>query len=177
MQDFIWTDIFMANELENYYFILQSLLSIWDWSFLILCIYNWKIRKSPQEIHSIHPTLSRGKQNFAEINEFPCFWKFNFVIWSTYNFMVNNAVNNHVSRRPLTCTFTNINSIHNVKMGRQNKTLACKNAFGFFPKTCNTCVIMRKPSDKPKLRTTKYLTRKPQGWWGHQKQGKSEKLS
>lgn len=43
MQDFIWTEIFMANELENYCFILQTLLSMWDWAFLVLYIYGWKL--------------------------------------------------------------------------------------------------------------------------------------
>lgn len=65
--------------------------------------------------------------------------------------MVNNAVNISISRRPLTCSFTNVN-IHSVKMRRQNKTLAFENVLGLFPKTRNTSKIMRKASDKPKLK-------------------------
>lgn len=47
--------------------------------------------------------------------------------------MINNAVNIHVCRRPLTCTFMTINNIHSVKMGRQNKTLAFKITLSSFP--------------------------------------------
>lgn len=37
-------------------------------------------------------------------------------------------------------------------MGKQNKTLAFKNALGFFPKTRNVSLIMRKTLDEPKSR-------------------------
>lgn len=65
--------------------------------------------------------------------------------------MVNNAVNTPVSRRTLTYSFTNVN-IHSVKMGIQKKTLAFENVLGLFPQTCNTSEVMRKASDKPKLK-------------------------
>ena len=65
--------------------------------------------------------------------------------------MVNNAVDIPVSQRPLTRTFTNINT-HSVKIGRQNKDLALENALGLFPQTHKASIIMRKTSDKPKLR-------------------------